>query len=66
MHQHWGHVYESGMTTAQKYPGVNVNHLHSDDVRDTFSGMPVYNGTPVAMELIRKPGTPHARADGGE
>lgn len=50
IHQHWGHVYESGMTTARKYPGVNVNHLHSDGVRDPFCAMPVYNGTPVAIE----------------
>jgi len=50
IHQHWGHTYASGMRTAQKYPGVNVNRLHGDDVRDPFCAMPVYNGTPVAVE----------------
>jgi len=52
VHQHWGHTYESGMTTARKYPGVNVNHLHSDGVRDPFTGMPVFNGTPVAVDPL--------------
>jgi anaerobic selenocysteine-containing dehydrogenase len=50
VHQHWGHTYESGMTTARRYPGVNVNLAHSDAVRDPLSGMPVYNGTPVSIE----------------
>lgn len=50
VHQHWGHTYESGMTTARKYPGVNVNRLHSDTDRDPFCAMPVFNGTPVAIE----------------
>ena len=52
VHQHWGHVYASGMTTAQKYPGVNVNRLHDDAVRDPFCAMPVFNGTPVAIDVI--------------
>ncbi len=50
VHQHWGHTYASGMTTANKYPGVNVNRLHDDTVRDPFCAMPVFNGTPVAVE----------------
>lgn len=50
VHQHWGHVYDSGLTTSKRWPGVNVNHLHSDGVRDRFCGMPVFNGTPVAIE----------------
>lgn len=53
VHQHWGHTYESGMTTARKYPGVNVNRLHSDTERDPFCAMPVFNGTPVAIEAAR-------------
>lgn len=40
------------MTTARKYPGVNVNRLHSDSERDPFCAMPVFNGTPVAIEPI--------------
>jgi len=52
VHQHWGHTYESGMTTARKYPGVNVNYLHDDTVRDPLCAMPVFNGTPVAIELL--------------
>ncbi len=52
VHQHWGHTYESGMHTARRYPGVNVNRLHADDVRDPFCGMPVFNGTPVAVERM--------------
>ncbi len=52
VHQHWGHTYECGMTTARKYPGVNVNRLHDDTVRDPFCAMPVFNGTPVAIELL--------------
>jgi len=46
IHQFWGHNYESGMNTSRKYPGVNVNLVHDDQVRDQFTGMPVYNGTP--------------------
>ncbi len=52
VHQHWGHTYESGMTTARKYPGVNVNRLHDDAIRDPFCAMPVFNGTPVAIERL--------------
>lgn len=50
VHQHWGHVYESGMETARRYPGVNVNLVHSEAARDPLCGMPVYNGTPVSIE----------------
>lgn len=52
VHQHWGHTYESGMMTARKYPGVNVNRLHSDRDLDPFCAMPVFNGTPVAVERL--------------
>ncbi len=52
IHQHWGHVYGSGMKTAEEHPGVNVNRLHSDTLRDPVCGMPVFNGTPVAIERI--------------
>jgi anaerobic selenocysteine-containing dehydrogenase len=52
IHQFWGHVYETGTTATRRYPGVNVNHLHDDRVRDRFSGMPVYNGTPCRVEPI--------------
>jgi anaerobic selenocysteine-containing dehydrogenase len=52
IHQFWGHTYESGMHTARRYPGINVNFLHDDQVRDRFSGMPVYNGTPCRVEAL--------------
>ncbi len=52
IHQFWGHKYESGMRTARRYPGVNVNFLHDDQVRDRFSGMPVFNGTPCRVEPV--------------
>lgn len=52
IHQFWGHVYETGTTATRRYPGVNVNHLHDDRVRDPFSGMPVYNGTPCQVEPL--------------
>ncbi len=52
IHQFWGHVYETGTTASRRYPGVNVNHLHSDQVRDRFSGMPVYNATPCDVTPI--------------
>jgi anaerobic selenocysteine-containing dehydrogenase len=52
IHQFWGHNYESGMQTSRKYPGVNVNFLHDDRVRDRFCGMPVYNGTPSRIERV--------------
>ncbi len=38
--------------TARRYPGVNVNRLHSDTARDPFCAMPVYNGTPISIERI--------------
>ncbi len=52
IHQFWGHVYDSGTTTSRRYPGVNVNRLHDDRVRDRFCGMPVYNGTPCRIEAV--------------
>lgn len=52
IHQFWGHNYESGMQTSRKYPGVNVNLLHDDRVRDRFTGMPVFNGTPCRVEPV--------------
>lgn len=52
IHQFWGHTYESGTRTSRRYPGVNVNFLHDDAVRDAFCGMPVYNGTPVRVEPL--------------
>jgi len=52
IHQFWGHTYESGMRTSRRYPGVNVNTLHDDRVRDRFCGMPVFNGTPVRVEPL--------------
>lgn len=54
IHQFFGHTYESGTRTSRRYPGVNVNFLHSDQVRDRFSGMPVFNGTPVRVEPIEE------------
>lgn len=53
IHQFWGHTYESGMKTSRKFPGVNVNRLHDDRVRDRFTGMPVYNGTPCRVERVK-------------
>lgn len=50
--QFWGHHYNSGQQLANKHPGVNVNLLHDDRVRDTFTGMPVFNGTPCKIECI--------------
>ena len=52
IHQFFGHSYESGMQTSRKCPGVNVNRLHDDRVRDRFTGMPVFNGTPCRVEPI--------------
>ena len=52
IHQFWGHVYETGTTATRRYPGVNVNHLHDDQVRDRFSGMPVFNGTPCSVAPV--------------
>jgi formate dehydrogenase len=53
IHQFWGHKYESGMKTSRSHPGENVNFLHDDCVRDRFTGMPVFNGTPCRVEAIR-------------
>ncbi len=52
IHQFWGHTYPSGMRTSRTYPGVNVNRLHDDGVRDRFTGMPVFNGTPCRVERL--------------
>ena len=54
IHQFWGHTYESGMHTSRKHPGVNVNFLHDDRIRDRFTGMPVFNGTPCRVEVVRQ------------
>lgn len=56
IHQFWGHNYESGMHTSRRYPGVNVNFLHDDRVRDRFTGMPVFNGTPCSVEAVAQRG----------
>ena len=50
--QFWGHHYESGQTLAKHKPGVNVNLLHSDQLRCTFTGMPVFNGTPCHIRKL--------------
>lgn len=60
IHQFWGHNYESGMQTSRRYPGVNVNFLHDDRVRDRFTGMPVYNGTPCRVEAVAQRDHPTA------
>lgn len=52
VHQFWGQHYDSGQTTAKKSPGVNVNLLHSDKIRDKFCGMSVVNGTPCRVEKV--------------
>jgi len=52
VHQFWGHHYDSSQKAAKRTPGVNVNLLHSDKVRDKFCGMPVFNGTPCRVEKI--------------
>ncbi len=52
VHQFWGHHYDSSTRTSRQTPGVNVNLLHSDRQRDRFSGMPVFNGTPCAIERL--------------
>ena len=49
IHQFWGHYYDSGQSLARRHPGVNVNILHDDQVRDQFTGMPVFNGTPCQV-----------------
>jgi anaerobic selenocysteine-containing dehydrogenase len=45
IHQFFGHKYQSGTRASRRFPGVNVNLLHDDTVRDRFCGMPVFNGT---------------------
>lgn len=62
IHQFWGHTYESGMRTSRKYPGVNVNFLHDDRIRDRFCGMPVYNGTPCRVVGLRDADSPEQGA----
>jgi anaerobic selenocysteine-containing dehydrogenase len=62
IHQFFGHKYETGTSTSRRFPGVNVNLLHDDRVRDRFCGMPVFNGTPcrvtpVGSALPRRHGT---------
>ncbi len=52
IHQFWGHKYDSGTMTSRKYPGVSVNELHDDRVRDTVTGMPVFNGTPCSVKRL--------------
>lgn len=52
IHQFWGHNYESGMQASRRYPGVNVNLLHDDQVRDRFTGMPVHDGTRCRVEAV--------------
>jgi anaerobic selenocysteine-containing dehydrogenase len=49
IHQFFGHVYDSGTAASRRFPGVNVNLLHDDQVRDRFCGMPVFNGTPCRV-----------------
>ena len=49
IHQFFGHKYESGTRASRRFPGVNVNLLHDDQVRDRFCGMPVFNGTPCRV-----------------
>ncbi len=52
IHQFWGHNYDSNQSLAKKHPGVNVNLLHDDQVRDQFTGMPVFNGTPCSISKV--------------
>jgi len=54
IHQFFGHKYESGTRASRRYPGVNVNLLHDDAVRDRFCGMPVFNGTPCRVIPLGK------------
>lgn len=57
--QFWGHSYNSGQSLAKNKPGYNVNILHSDQDLDTFTGMPVFNGTPCAIHLDGSKNEPH-------
>jgi anaerobic selenocysteine-containing dehydrogenase len=63
IHQFFGHKYESGTAASRRFPGVNVNLLHDDRVRDRFSGMPVYNGTPCRLRPVDAAGS--GGVDGG-
>jgi formate dehydrogenase len=49
VHQFFGHNYETGTRASRRFPGVNVNLLHDDQLRDRFCGMPVFNGTPCRV-----------------
>lgn len=53
IHQFFGHRYQSGTRASRRFPGVNVNLLHDDRVRDRFCGMPVFNGTPCRVTPLR-------------
>jgi formate dehydrogenase len=53
IHPFFGHRYESGTRASRRFPGVNVNLLHDDRVRDPFCGMPVFNGTPCRVTPLR-------------
>ena len=53
IHQFFGHRYETGTRASRRFPGVNVNLLHDDRVRDRFCGMPVFNGTPCRVTPVR-------------
>ena len=59
IHQFFGHKYETGTRASRRHPGVNVNLLHDDRVRDRFCGMPVYNGTPCRVTPVAS----HPRAE---
>jgi anaerobic selenocysteine-containing dehydrogenase len=52
IHQFFGHNYESGTRASRRFPGVNVNFLHDDRVRDPFCGMPLFNGTPCRVTRV--------------
>ncbi len=54
IHQFFGHRYQSGTRASRRFPGVNVNLLHDDRVRDRFCGMPVFNGTPCRVTPVRR------------
>ncbi|MCG8314327.1 MAG: molybdopterin-dependent oxidoreductase [Pseudomonadales bacterium] len=49
--QFWGHHFNSSQSIAKANPGVNVNVLHSDKEVDTFTGMPIFNGTPCDIRV---------------
>jgi len=60
IHQFFGHKYDSGTRASRRFPGVNVNLLHDDRVRDRFCGMPVFNATPCRVSRL---GEVHRRDD---